>query len=44
MLIFNHVTSALRFLRDLDRRVQRHEQGEAEKEDQIQQDKDALPF
>lgn len=44
MLIFNHVTSSLRFLRDLERRVHRREQAEAAKAEQTASLDDELPF
>jgi hypothetical protein len=43
MLIFNHVTSALRFLRDLEQRVQRRHQREAAKTASDTSDDD-MPF
>jgi hypothetical protein len=44
MLIFNQVTSSLRFLRDLDRRVQRREQAEAAKAARAAAPDDDVPF
>jgi hypothetical protein len=44
ILIFNHVTSALRFLRDLERRVQRREQAEAAKSVQPTATDEEIPF
>jgi len=44
MLIFSHVTSSLRFLRDLERRVERHEQAEAAKVAQERPSDDEAPF
>jgi hypothetical protein len=43
-LIFEHVTSALRFLRELDRRIARHRAAEAAAKSSIASDDDAEPF
>jgi hypothetical protein len=44
MLIFNDVTSALRFLRDLEQRVQRREKAAAAKAAQAAASDDDIPF
>lgn len=44
MLIFNYVTSALRFLRDLERRIQRREQAEAAEAARVVVTPDEFPF
>ena len=44
MLIFNHVTSALRFLHDLEQRVQRREKTAAAKVAQAAASDDDIPF
>lgn len=44
LLIFNHVTSALRFLRDLHRRVKRKEQARREAETRMSPVDDDIPF
>ncbi|HKO46872.1 MAG TPA: abortive infection family protein [Polyangiaceae bacterium] len=44
MLIFNHVTSALRFLRDLEHRVQRRKKAAADRVAQAAASDDDIPF
>lgn len=44
ILIFNHVTSAVRFLRDLERQVERREKAAAAKPRQPPSSDDELPF
>jgi hypothetical protein len=44
ILIFNHVTSSLRFLRDLERQVERREKAAASKAKQATTQDDEIPF